>query len=427
MENVSYSVHCDKYQKRKDGTSGLYIRITIYRKSHYLRLGKFINNEHFDFEKNRVKNVKAVPNAKNINRFLSAQEFIVEDIILDLQRRDRAITFDSIKREFLGGGTDNFIEFCLNMLEEDSIDLKEETIKLDKYRFTKIERYHPNLSIREIDETWLKKYKKYLLEEIGNKPNTVNGSFRTIRKYIRKAIKQGKIKRNPFDNFTAPRSESDKAYLTIEEQHVALAFYKSKKLLKLLKEDKRGKTYQVGRKYQDILQHFLIACFCGLRLSDIASLRKHHIDLQNGVIVKRMIKGLKNKEKIVRIPLTDQLRQVLDLNRNDDRVYSGFVRIKSVWDLNKWLREILDDHVKICKGKHITFHCSRHSFAITCLTLGMPLETVQDVMGHSDIKTTQIYAKVVEEKRHKDMHQYWGRFDAMKPDNVPTTRLLRVV
>jgi len=418
MEKVTYSIHCDKYQVRKNGKCAIYMRITINRKTRYLPLSKYVEAENFDFNQKRFKIVNAVPSAKELNRFLSAQEVLVGDIILDLQRRSRAVTFESIKRSYLGGGSENYRQFCLDMLEEDSVDMKETTVELDTYKLNKIEVYHPNLSINEIDERWLKMYKRYLVEELNNKPNTHALDFRTIRKNILKAIRLGIIKHNPFDNFTIRTVKSDKEHLTIEEQHKVVEFYKSKKLLKLTRKDKRGKTHHIGRKYQEILQHFLIGCFCGLRVSDIATLTKHHCDRKNRVIIKRMVKGRKGEEKVVRIPITDQLREVLDLNRNDDKVYRGFVRVKSCNNMNTWLREILQEHIGICHDKHITFHCSRHTFAVTCLTLGMPLETLQDIMGHSDIKTTQIYAKVIEDKRQGDMHFYWSRFNKMKPDQV---------
>ena len=64
-------------------------------------------------------------------------------------------------------------------------------------------------------------------------------------------------------------------------------------------------------------------------------------------------------------------------------------------------------------NKHITFHCSRHTFAISCLTLGVALETVSDLLGHRDIKTTQIYAKVVDAKRDNEM-DLWDNLPEIK-------------
>jgi len=408
MEKVTFKIHCDKYQKRKDGTSSLYIRLTINRKSKLLPLNKFVVAEYFDSKAEKVKEVKEVPNARNLNHYLTSKKLEIDDIIHDLQRRKQAVTFDNVKLAFQGNGKAIYVDFVKKNLK-DAIELKERTKYYELCLLNKLEIYHPKLSIYEMDVNWLKKYKRYLIEELGNKQNTVAGDFRCIRKHLKIAVKQGIIQKHPFnDGFSAKRIKVEKEYLDIDELQKALDYYKSKKLLKLNSKDKRGKTYHIGKKYQESLQHFLIGCFSGLRMSDIQSLRMEHIDLKENVIKKRMIKGRKGTEKVVTIPLTSQLREVLDL-KSKDVPYKGFLRRSS--DVNNWIREILEK-IEICENKHISFHCSRHTFAVTCLTLGIPLETVRDLMGHEDINTTLIYAKIVDSKRKKEM-DYWSKFNDM--------------
>jgi integrase/recombinase XerD len=58
------------------------------------------------------------------------------------------------------------------------------------------------------------------------------------------------------------------------------------------------------------------------------------------------------------------------------------------------------------KAKHITFHCSRHTFAINSLILGIPLEVVSKILGHTELKTTQIYAKVVDNLVNREMKKW---------------------
>jgi site-specific recombinase XerD len=59
-------------------------------------------------------------------------------------------------------------------------------------------------------------------------------------------------------------------------------------------------------------------------------------------------------------------------------------------------------------NKYMTFHCSRHTFAINSIVLGIPIEVVSDLLGHSDLRTTQIYAKIVDQKRDDEMAK-WGK------------------
>ena len=110
-----------------------------------------------------------------------------------------------------------------------------------------------------------------------------------------------------------------------------------------------------------------------------------------------MEKGRLAKEKSVRIPLRSRQLSVLDLEgrtKPDDKIYGSFVRKTS--EVNRWLKDIMKE---VGINKYITFHCSRHTFAINSLILGIPIETVSDLLGHNDLRTTQIYAKIVDEKR----------------------------
>ena len=163
-----------------------------------------------------------------------------------------------------------------------------------------------------------------------------------IRKFITIAHKKTIIKDNPFNNFSLETESVEKNYLTLEELDKLHNYYTSKQFLKLAQGDDRGKTYQTGVKYQETLQHILISCYCGLRLSDLMKLRFKHI--QNEMILLPMGKSRKGKEKLLRIPLTERLLSVLDIKgctKPTDKIYQGFVRNSS--DINPMLRFIMKE------------------------------------------------------------------------------------
>lgn len=101
MPSVTFKPHCDKYQIRKDGTSTLYMRITIDRKSKLVSLNKYIDPQLFDYDTKRIKTTKDSANAKQLNRFLSEEENRLEDIILELQKRDKPVSFENVIREYV--------------------------------------------------------------------------------------------------------------------------------------------------------------------------------------------------------------------------------------------------------------------------------------------------------------------------------------
>ena len=91
----------------------------------------------------------------------------------------------------------------------------------------------------------------------------------------------------------------------------------------------------------------------------------------------------------------------------NDKIYQGFVRNSS--DINPMVRHIMNE---VGITKYLTFHSTRHTFSVSALTLGMSIETVSDIMGHSDLKTTQIYAKIIDDKRIEEMSK-WNKLNKL--------------
>jgi integrase len=413
MANATVSIYLDSSYTKKDGTSRFYIRVTLNRKTKKIPLNLFIKPEYFNPTTKKIKEIKELPDAKGNNLYLKEKENEVEQIIINLERKKQPVTFTNILNTYSNKEVNsNFIEFIRSRLEAERNLLKPNTFKGLQWSIDKLERYHPDVTIYEIDEDWLENYRNLLIEELGNKQNTVYNSLSMIRKFITIAHKKSIIKDNPFNNFSLETESVEKNYLTLEELDKLHNYYISKQFLTLTREDDRGKTYQTGVKYQDTLQHILISCYCGLRLSDLKKLRFKHI--QNDMILLPMGKSRKGKEKMLRIPLTERLLSVLDINgctKPTDQIYQGFVRNSS--DINPMLRFIMKE---IGIDKYMSFHSTRHTFAVSALTLGMSIETVSDIMGHSDLKTTQIYAKIIDDKRIEEMSK-WNKLNKIQMDD----------
>jgi len=136
---------------------------------------------------------------------------------------------------------------------------------------------------------------------------------------------------------------------------------------------------------------FLFSCFTGLRLSDIEALTWDRIrDSGKGMQVEStQIKT----GKAVYVPLSSNALAQLP-ERGRGRVFNLPVRYT--------MGEILANWVKRAGiTKHITYHCSRHTYATLLLTYGANLYTVSSLLGHTDISTTQIYARIVDENKRK--------------------------
>lgn len=246
-----------------------------------------------------------------------------------------------------------------------------------------------NITMKQVDKAFLLGYIEYL--NGGASKYFVGGPKGTERKKLSKAakalyfnalvtalnraVKEDVITVNPADKIPAQdkpkESQSTKVYLTLDE-------------LKALAD--------TPCKYDDLKRAFLFSCFCGLRLSDVRTLKWSAISKTSDG--KKQIETVQQKTgEPVYIPLSDNAIKWLP-ERMGERVFN----LPHVSSIEKWLAQWSEDAgVK----KHITYHVSRHTFATLTLTYGADLYTVSKLLGHSNIQTTQIYAKIVDENKRK--------------------------
>ena len=210
------------------------------------------------------------------------------------------------------------------------------------------------------------------------KSKTVFNRQCTLVTALNVAVREGLIPFNPMDRLSrherAKTSKGKREYLTIDEVKALVA---------------------TPCKREDIKNSYLFACNCGLRLGDIRKLKWSDITKDGD---KWMLSVVMNKsKKPVHIPLGVQARRWLPKRKGadaDSLVFEGLPRDSHInANLRIWA-------AKAGITKAITYHTSRHTFATMLLTLGADLYTVSKLLGHSQIKNTQIYAEII--NRRKD-------------------------
>ena len=205
---------------------------------------------------------------------------------------------------------------------------------------------------------------------------TQAGFLTELGTVLNAAIRAGHILKNPVTELSSceriKTKESIRDYLTIDE---------IKALIKTPCES-------------DIVKSaYLFSCYCGLRLGDVKALRWKDIQKngENAIIETRMAKT----RRIIHLPLGRQALKWLPEKENakaDDYVFEA---LKDN-DLHKYLQPWADDAgIK----KKVTFHTARHSFATMLLTLGVDLYTASKLLGHTSIRHTQRYARIVNQKK----------------------------
>ena len=188
------------------------------------------------------------------------------------------------------------------------------------------------------------------------------------------AVRKNYITANPLNllasNEIPQKPESQRVYLTAEE-------------LKKLEATECRNPY--------VKQAYLFSCFCGLRISDVQRLR--WADVETTAQGLRLAITQKKTKKPLYLPLNEKASTLLPDREDSDLVFNRLPNISNIDKiLKKWAASAGID-------KKITFHTARHTFATLLLTMGADLYTTSKLMGHTEVKTTQIYAKIVDEKK----------------------------
>lgn len=230
--------------------------------------------------------------------------------------------------------------------------------------------------------SFLSAYEGYMRNKLCNQTNTIHKSMKFIRTFVNRAITQGLIDEYPFKHYKLKTVQTQRSALTREELK-ELEFYLNEPI----------PSYH--RKY---LKIFIFCCHSGLRYQDVKDLRYGNID-------NNFIRIIMHKTKdIVSIPLTHKAKELIDYGAPEELVF----KVPTNQVINKYLKVIFEK-----KGikKNLSFHSSRHTFAVVGITLGIPIEIIAKLMGHRDLKTTQIYAQVVDQVKVKEMNK-WNKLEA---------------
>ena len=224
---------------------------------------------------------------------------------------------------------------------------------------------------KQINKTWLSDFAEYLSKESGLKKNSAFLYFRKIKEVLYKASQQGFIKVETVRQAKAPQKERvERGYLELKEIEKLIATPSDR---------------------PEIKKAFLFSCFTGLRQSDVRNLKWK--DISDDSI---KIKQQKTKESII-IPLSQTALNILKTDNvfhlPDTNVFQlDNDRTKINRALTRWFKKAEID-------KKAFYHLSRHTFATLNLTSGNDIYTVSKLLGHKSLKTTEIYSKIIDEKK----------------------------
>ena len=246
-----------------------------------------------------------------------------------------------------------------------------------------------DIPFTQLDLAFIEAFDFYLRVELRLMSNTILGVVRHVRKMVKLAIAKGIIFRDPFEGYFPERPKAEQKYLTREE------------LDRLMKTRLDHPSRYLTR------DMFLFSVFTGLAYRDICNLTPHHIvKADDGVLWIRTSRQKTGTP--CDIPLLELSKQIIEKYRGIAKD-GKLLPMLSCGRLNKNLKII----AKLCNIKRrLIYHCGRHTYATEiCLSQGVPIESVSRMLGHRDLRSTQIYAKITEHKIAEDMQKAESRIE----------------
>lgn len=378
-------------KEKANGNVPLFCRITVDGQEVRFGMKCDVNPQFWD-----VKSGKAsgrTTDAVKINSLIENTKAAIHKIYRELQERDNYVTAERVRNVFLGATIKH--QTILEVFDKHNRERKSQvgiSICLDHYETycrTRrrlgdfIEQYYnvSDMPLRELNTKFIEDFKMYLIVNYNLSHNSLATHWKNVRHIISVAIDNDYIIKNPFANFKMQYISPGRDFLTQQELENLMSFNFTNK------------------KYEQARDVFIFCCFTGLAYIDVFSLTKDNI--KSATDGKLWIKGNRIKTKVeYNIPLLNIPKIIL--KKYDNKLPNGkLLPIYAKRAYNNTLKKV----AKQCGiEKNISSHLARHTFATTiALTKGVPIETVSKMLGHTSIKTTQIYAKVINSKISNDM------------------------
>jgi len=401
MSTIKIILKKDKANKK--GEAPLYIRIIKNRKSKFISLGTKIKLKDWDERQFRVK--KSHPNSQRLNNFIAHKVAEAQSVALEMETNSKYVSPKSIKENIMGMQTQSFLEYFqkyINSLEKNG---KIGIYKKSKTIYTKLCYYldGKDLIFDELTVTFLKQYESYLANKLNNSINTIHSNLKIFRKLINDAINEDifPFEKNPFHKYKLKLEKTTKEFLTEDE-------IERIENLQLAKKSMRNHHRNI----------YVFAMYAGgLRISDILQLKWSNYD------GKRILVTSQKTNSTVSIKLPKKAIEIIEFYKTksvkNDNFLFPFLKNYIDYSDKKVLHLAISSHTaytnkdlkiiaKLAKiDKHIHFHTSRHTFATRALRKGMRIEYVSRLLGHTNIKTTQVYAKIVNQDLDNAMDKFF--------------------
>jgi site-specific recombinase XerD len=391
-----------KSKIKANGTAPIYLRITIDGKPKEIASKRYIQPDKWDNKLQKVSG--SLDEVKSLNMYLKTLEQQVYDAHHTLMKDKTVATASSLKTKLQG--TEQRARMLVPIFQEHND--KVETLVGQEFAPGTLERYKTSLKhtiefiqwkysvsdieIKDIDYAFITEYEFFLRSVRKCANNTAVKYIKNFKKIVKLCISNGWLDKDPFVNYKAKIREVEREFLSQEEiQTIYEKIFVTERL----------------NQVKDI---FVFACFTGLAYIDVKQLTLSNISIgiDGGKWIFTHRQKTETASRIPLLPIPQEL--ILKYAAHPQCINENkLLPVLSNQKMNSYLKEIAD----VCGiQKDLTFHIARHTFATTVtLTNGVPIESVSKMLGHTNIKTTQHYAKILDKKVSDDMQILRDKFN----------------
>lgn len=381
-----------KKQPLRSGNYPILCRITINGLACVFSTNLTVKPSKWDNVQKRV--IGRSKEALRTNRILDEIRFSIYETYMKLHRDSEQVTPQAVRSAYLGVSeeADGLISFFKQYNREFNkmVGITRSQSTLYKYRYVCnhlqnfiSEQYHlPDMPLNKVNIDFIRDFHRWLINNARCSVNTTWLYMIAFKHIISLATSRGVITVNPFLGYRLRSEQTHRNFLLKNE------------IKRLMKVEVNNHTETLVR------DAFIFSCFTGLSYSDIKILRISDI-LGEGRDMYIAMQRIKTHTPL-NIPLTPIPAELIKRHRSANSQSPIFPLPSNYW-CNIILKRLVE---RTTISKHITFHCSRHTFATTItLSEGVPIEVVSSMLGHTNIKTTQTYAKVLQTTINAEMQR----------------------
>lgn len=383
--------YINKNKIKKNGKCPIMGRITIDGKVSQFSVQSEIEPHHWSAKEGCV--TAKSNDGRSINNRLKQVKSEIQSHYAQMIEKSSYVTAESVKNALQGIGTDQTMllkEFeILNEEVRQSVGITRSVATYRSYvnalmnlkRFIRDKYQADDIAFNRLEYSFITDYDFYLKIDRGMATGSVKQHIMHLQKIMQRAVHKEIISRNPFADFVPDQPKTTRKWLSKEDL------------------DKIMQTPIEHQSVNFVRNMFIFSTFTGLAYIDIKNLKWEHIitrkDGTKWIQQERTKSGSQ-----ANIPLLDIPLAIIDKHKGSGREGKVFDML-CMNIVCQYMKQIST----ICKlSRYATFHQSRHTYATQiCLSQGVPIETLSRMMGHRNIRTTQIYAEITNQKIDRDM------------------------